>query len=130
MKIESVVVGSYQENCYIISNDNKCLIVDPGDEANKIIDKIGNLEVVGILITHHHFDHVGALEEIKNKYKVDIYDFNTTEEKEYTIDNFKFTVIKNPGHTNDSISFYFKNENIMFVGDFVFKNSIDSNHKN
>ena len=124
MKIESVVVGSYQENCYIVSIDNKCLIVDPGDEANKIIDKVGNLEVLGILVTHHHFDHVGVLEEIKNKYNVDVYDFNTTEEKEYNIDKFKFIVIKNPGHTEDSISFYFKDENIMFVGDFVFRNSI------
>lgn len=124
MIIDSVVVGDLAENCYIISKDNKCLILDPGDEANRIIDKVGEKEVLAILITHHHFDHVGALDEIKNKYKVDIYDFNTTEEKEYNIDNFKFTVINNPGHTNDSISFYFKNENTMFVGDFIFRNSI------
>lgn len=124
MKIDYVVVGDLEENCYIISKDNKCLIVDPGDEASKIIEKIGSLEVLGILITHHHFDHVGALNEISNKYNVDIYDFNTTEEKEYSIGPFKFTVINNPGHTNDSISFYFKENNFIMVGDFIFKGSI------
>ena len=65
MLIESVVVGDLAENCYIISKDNKCLIVDPGDEEDRIIDKVGNKEVLGILITHHHFDHVGALSKVK-----------------------------------------------------------------
>ncbi len=124
MKIDRVVVGGLQENCYIISIDDKCLVIDPGDEANKIIESIGNKEVLGILITHHHFDHVGALNDIENHYKVDVYDFNNLEEKKYNIGPFNFKVIFNPGHTTDSISFYFEKENAMFVGDFVFQNSI------
>ena len=123
MEINRVVVGDYQENCYILSIDNKCLVIDPGDEKDKIINAIGNNEVLGILITHHHFDHVGALEEIKNKYNVDVYDYNL-KDKEYNIGPFNFSIIKNPGHTDDSISFYFEKENTMFVGDFVFKESI------
>ena len=124
MKIDKIVVGNLFENCYVISIDNKCLIVDPGDEENRIIDFIGDMEVVGILVTHNHFDHVGALTDIKNKYKVDVYDFSNLEEKEYSIGPFTFKVIFNPGHTSDSISFYFEKENVMFVGDFIFKNSI------
>ena len=124
MKIECVRVGDLEENCYVISKDEKCLIVDPGDEANKIVELVGNKEVLGILVTHHHFDHVGALDEVLNKYKVDLYDFNTTEEKEYNVGPFEFEVIRNPGHTNDSISFYFKENKFMMVGDFVFKGSI------
>jgi glyoxylase-like metal-dependent hydrolase (beta-lactamase superfamily II) len=46
------------------------------------------------------------------------------EEKEYKIDKFNFNVIFNPGHSSDSISFYFKKENILFCGDFIFYESI------
>ena len=124
MKIDKLEVGSLLENCYVVSIDDKCLVIDPGAQADRIIDSIGNKEVLGILITHHHFDHVGALDEIKNKFKVEIYDYTTTSEKEYNIGPFVFNVMYNPGHTIDSISFYFKEENVMFVGDFIFYNSI------
>ena len=124
MKIESIVVGELEENCYILSIDNKCLVIDPGAEASRIIDKIGDKEVLGILVTHHHFDHVGVLHEIVNEYDANCYAFNNLKEKKYNIGPFKFDVIYNPGHTNDSISFYFKEDNVMFVGDFVFKGSV------
>ena len=64
MNIKRVVVGSLEENCYIVEKNNKCIIIDPGDEADKIISNI-TCEVVGILITHYHFDHIGALDELK-----------------------------------------------------------------
>lgn len=115
MNIKRVVVGKLEENCYIVENDNSCIIIDPGDEANKIIDCIDK-EVKGILITHHHFDHIGALKELKEKYKVDENNFN--------IDGFKFDVIQTPGHTTDSLTFYFKEDNLMFVGDFIFNKGI------
>lgn len=124
MKIDKVEVGTLAENCYVTSIDNKCLVIDPGAEAERIIDLIADKEVLGILITHHHFDHVGALEEIKAKYKAEVLDYTNASEKEYNIGPFTFEVIFNPGHTVDSISFYFKEENIMFVGDFIFYNSI------
>ena len=124
MKIERVVVGDLEENCYVISIDNKCLVIDPGDEADKIIDLINDKEVLGILITHHHFDHVGALTELEKKYDIVHSDFYNLEEGNVNIGPFKFQVIKNPGHTIDSTSYYFKEENIMFVGDFIFRNSI------
>ena len=53
-----------------------------------------------------------------------IYDRSNTEEKEYKIDKFNFNIIFNPGHSSDSISFYFKKENILFCGDFIFYESI------
>ena len=68
LKIITVVTGYLEENCYILHNDKDALIIDPGDDSNKIIDAIGNLNVLGILITHYHFDHVGALDDIKSKY--------------------------------------------------------------
>lgn len=124
MKVEKVSVGYLKENCYVVSIDNKCLVIDPGDEANKIISLIGNKKVEGILITHNHFDHVGAVKNIKEKYNVEVYDFNNLKEGINTIGNFTFEVIYNPGHSKDSISYYFKDDNIMFVGDFVFEGTV------
>lgn len=124
MQINIVKVGYLETNCYVLVNNNKCLIIDPGDENDKIINEIKNYEVVGILITHRHFDHIGALHDILEIYKVPVFEFNNVEEKEYKIDEFKFRVIYTKGHTSDSISFYFLNENIIFSGDFLFKNTI------
>lgn len=137
MKIEKIVVGLYQENCYLIIKDNKCIIVDPGDEENKILSRIEelNLEVIGVLVTHAHFDHVGALNPILDKYNVNLYYHNindeihynkliNVEEKEYVCDNFEFKVIYTKGHRNDSVTYYFYEENLMFTGDFLFKGSI------
>ena len=115
MNIKRVVVGSLEENCYIVEKNNKCIIIDPGDEADKIISNI-TCEVVGILITHYHFDHIGALDELKEKYNI--------KENNYDIDGFNFEVIETPGHTSDSKTYYFKDNNIMFVGDFLFRDGI------
>ena len=60
-----LVVGALQENCYVCSIGNNAFIVDPGDEANRIIDACKGKNVVEIIVTHHHFDHIGALDEIK-----------------------------------------------------------------
>lgn len=124
MKIETIKVGELETNCYLIVKNNKCLIIDPGAEADKIINKINNLKVSGIIITHSHFDHIGALGELSKYYKTKNYDINNLKEGFNNIDDFHFEVIYTKGHTSDSITIYFKNEKVMFVGDFIFKESI------
>lgn len=125
MNAEKVEVGAYQCNCYIIKRDNKVIVIDPGDEYEKIKVKIGNNEIVAILITHSHFDHVGALDNFIREYpNIQVYKYNNLKEKEYAIGNFKFRVIYTLGHTDDSVSYYFFEDNIMFTGDFIFKESI------
>lgn len=124
MTIKTVKVGWLETNCYIISIDNECLIIDPGADYNKIVREIGYLKPIGIIVTHYHFDHIGALEEVKNRYNIPIYDINNLEEKEYTIGNFKFEVIYTKGHHNTCITIYFKEDKKMFVGDFIFKGGI------
>lgn len=120
MIIKNVKVGYLETNCYILIKEKDALIIDPGDEYSKIEKEITGLNLQAILITHHHFDHVGALHKFKN---TKIIDYNI-KEKECEIGKFKFQIIKTPGHTSDSISFYFEEEEVMFVGDFVFENSI------
>ncbi len=124
MIIESVAVGSYQANCYILSIDNNCLVIDPGDEYDKIKKLIGKKNVQGILITHRHFDHIGALDKLFSDYPVKVYEYANLKEQEYKIGNFTFDVLYTKGHTSDSVTYYFKNERIMFTGDFLFLNNI------
>lgn len=121
MKIEKIVVGFLEENCYVLSKDKQVLIIDPGDEIDKIKHVIGEFKVVGVLITHNHFDHIGALSYFD---KSIIHNFSNLEEKEYNIDNFKFDVIYTPGHSSDSVSYFFNDINSLFSGDFIFYESI------
>ena len=125
MDLKIIKVGPLEENCYIISND-KTIVIDPGDEANKIISylKDNNLDLDSILITHHHFVHVGALEDLLNYKKVEVYDISNLEEKNYNISGFNVEVIYTKGHTDDSVTYYFKDYSMMFVGDFIFEGSI------
>lgn len=116
MDIKKVVVGDLEENCYIVSKGNRCLVIDPGDEFSKIDKELKGKEVVGCLITHYHPDHIGALEELLSKYDIEV-------NKDFTKE-FEYEVIHTPGHTYDSKIFYFKKNNIMFTGDFIFQSSI------
>ena len=124
MKIEKVIVGPIETNCYILNKNNHILIIDPGDEFNKISSKINNYIVDGIIITHYHFDHIGALEELKNKYQTKVYDYSNLNEGVNKIGDFTFNVLYTPGHKEDLITIIFNEEKVMFVGDFIFKNSI------
>ncbi len=124
MEIKKVVTGSLDENCYILIKNNECLIVDPGSDFPKIKEEIGNNKILGVLITHSHFDHIGALRNFLTKRSIKIFKRSNLEEKEYTIGSFKFKCIYTPGHSKDSVAFYFEEEKIMFIGDFIFKDSI------
>jgi len=62
-----------------------------------------------------------TIKEFKN---IDVYSFDNLEEREYNIGLFKFKVIFNPGHSSDSVSYYFYKDNLLFCGDFIFKNNI------
>lgn len=124
MNVEILKVGTLKCNCYILTKGNEALVIDPGDEVEKIKSHLNNKNVLGILITHHHFDHIGALNDLKQERNIQVFDNSNLEEKQYSIGPFTFEVIKTSGHSNDSISFYFKDYNLMFVGDFIFKGSI------
>lgn len=124
MKVDRVIVGDLECNCYLIDINGKVLIVDPGDDALKIINKISNRDVVGIIVTHYHFDHIGALDEIINKYNVMVYDINNLVEGKNKISDFNFCVIYTLGHKEDAITLYFEDEGIMFTGDFIFRNCV------
>ncbi|NLZ75445.1 MAG: MBL fold metallo-hydrolase, partial [Erysipelotrichia bacterium] len=75
MKVEVIKVGMFQTNCYLVSNENEMIIIDPGASFKKIdevIQKNENVKVVAILLTHGHFDHIGAVDKLKEKYNCPI----------------------------------------------------------
>lgn len=124
MKINSIKVGYLECNCYLIEKNKECLLIDPGEDLEKIENFIKGKNIKGILITHSHFDHTASANDLKKKYSIPIYDVNNLKEGINNIDIFTFEVIKTFGHTMDSICFYFEKEKIMFTGDFLFYHTI------
>ena len=125
MEIKSVVTGYLDENCYILIKNGNCIVVDPGDDYNSIKESIGDNKVLSVLITHSHVDHIGALRNFLTKRNIKIFKRSNLEDnEEYKIGDFTFKSIFTPGHSKDSVTFYFENEKIMFIGDFIFKESI------
>lgn len=86
MNISSLTLGIVDTNCYFLSNDQGTIIVDPADNAEVIIShakEIG-LPVEGILLTHTHFDHIAALDEVAYEFDVGVY--VAAEEREWLRD--------------------------------------------
>ncbi len=123
MRVERIVTGAMDENCYVIKEGKEVLVVDPGSDGRRIKEAIGEATLTAVLITHSHFDHVGALREIIQR-TTPIYKRSTLEEKEYQVGPFTFAVLFTPGHSSDSVSFYFEKEKAFFSGDFLFRGSI------
>lgn len=126
MKIERIVTGFLEENCYLLKDEKnkECIIIDPGADFENIKKEINDCKVLKVLLTHNHFDHVGALEDVISEYHVEVLDKNNLKEKNYNLNNFNFKVIFTPGHTLDSVTYHFEKENIMFTGDFLFQGTI------
>lgn len=122
MDIKRLVLGNLKTNCYIISKNGKCLIIDPACDSEYIIKNTKNLKIVGVIVTHYHFDHIGALDYFKNL-NINIYDvYNLSFYN--SIDDFNFYKIDTKGHHDTCITIYFKEEAVMFTGDFLFFESI------
>lgn len=113
LNYEKLIVGEMRTNCYLVWDEDKnTVVIDPGDEGEFISEEIEKrqLKLIGILLTHRHFDHVGALKYLQLIYNVPI--IKTA---------FDFQAIKTPGHTMDSVCFYSPLLRVVFTGDTLFK---------
>ncbi len=156
LQVTTLTLGMMATNCYLAQNKetDEMLVFDPGDEAERIIRQIteqkGNPEA--ILLTHGHFDHIGAVDAIKERYDIPVYapekereilmdpEKNLTglygtgytlEADRYLADNeeillagFKIKVLYTPGHTSGSACYYFPDEDVLFSGDTLFYCSV------
>ena len=131
MKIKTVKVGSLQTNCYIVSDEKsqEAVIIDPGDEAPKILPQIRGLVVRYIILTHGHPDHFGAIDELKRATGAPLL-MNDQDEWFFKPDQVlhdgdvvKFggqalKVLQTPGHTRGGICLYTQGH--LFSGDTLF----------
>ncbi len=76
MRTTTIALGMLQTNCYIVEDDAKrALIIDPGAKAERIMAFLEKEEIVpaAIVLTHGHFDHIGAVDELHRHYQIPVY---------------------------------------------------------
>lgn len=75
VSVERLVVGELAVNCYIVENTqtHECFIVDPGAEAKRIVERVRDRRVSAVLLTHGHYDHIGAVDEVCAHFGVPVY---------------------------------------------------------
>ena len=144
MKVYALPLGDYQTNCYIAHEEGEtnCILVDPGYQCEDILDvcREKGLSIAAILLTHGHFDHVGAVKELAAETGCDVYlheadlsmppmmtagklyyTHSYEEGDTLTIAGMSVSVLHTPGHTPGSVCL--KIENHLFSGDTLFAGS-------
>jgi hydroxyacylglutathione hydrolase len=157
IKIEKMVLGMVQTNTWFVINEKtkELILIDPADDAGRIIRKIeaDGLKLQGILLTHGHFDHIGAVDDLRAYFK-DVQCYAGEKEEEVlengsynlsaswaaalsiradrllrdketlTLAGFKIKVIETPGHTKGGVCYYLSEEGVLFSGDTLFRTSV------
>jgi glyoxylase-like metal-dependent hydrolase (beta-lactamase superfamily II) len=157
MDVRMFTVGPVQENCFLFRRDgtDRALIVDPGEEPEKLlraIDALG-LTLDGILLTHTHFDHIGAVTPVARATGAEVWvpeiekgvlaDINSfvpwpgfgpfeDYEAEHTVNGgerlelagFEVEVLFTPGHSPGHVTYSIPDERAVFSGDVLFQGSV------
>ena len=144
LKVYAMALGAYQTNCYIIHEENSktCCVIDPGYEADVILDKLDDLGLTleAVLLTHGHFDHVGAVKDLAAETQCEVYihpdDLSLppmmtagtlyytktyTEGSLLKLAGLEIAVLHTPGHTPGSVCLLA--ETTIFAGDTLFQGS-------
>ncbi|MGN0291621.1 MAG: MBL fold metallo-hydrolase [Lachnospiraceae bacterium] len=156
LAVKHMIVGAVATNCYLAMNTKtkEALIIDPGDSAKRIAEIIKEEGVtpVAVLLTHGHFDHAMAAEELAGEFQIPIYAHEKEQETLETprinlsgmigqslifhADNyvkdgdvlnlagFEIKVLHTPGHTLGGVCYYLEKEKVLFSGDTLFCQSV------
>ncbi len=144
LKVHTLPLGAYQTNCYIIheASGKSCCVIDPGYNAGTILDKLDSLGLTleAILLTHGHFDHVGAVKELSSETGCRVYlcaddlsmppmvtagplhyTHTYAEGDRLTLSGLDIAVLHTPGHTPGSVCLIV--DDALFSGDTLFAGS-------
>ncbi len=147
MHIKTLVVGLFEENCYIVADESslECAIIDPGAEGTRILDYLeeNHLRCSAVMLTHDHADHIEALENVLAETTAqhwmhagdngvvigsEPYALVAPPETRFYAEGdsvevgaLRFTVLETPGHTPGSVCLVC--ENAIFTGDTLFRGS-------
>ena len=141
MELIHLNVGRLQTNCYIVWHEGStcCAVIDPGEEADRILRTVQSkgLSIEAILLTHGHFDHVGAVKDLHNQTGCKVYmnmkelalpesltdgtllyTHNYNADDTVTAGGINFSVMETPGHSEGSVCLLCGD--VIFSGDTLF----------
>lgn len=149
VKFKNIPVGILQVNCYIVwvEGHRDALIIDPGDEPDKIGDAVDSLDLTptGILLTHVHIDHIRGVSDLSARFGLPVWchendreqylspenellpwlpaakDLPDITDPPATLPDASYEIIWTPGHTRGGVCYYFKDDGLLFSGDTLFK---------
>ena len=141
MNLKTLALGAYQTNCQLLSNGTEAIVIDPGYEPDTILDALEGMTLKAIVLTHGHFDHVGAVRELVaetgcavyiHAAEADLPPMVTAGPLYYThtfdegdtitpISGVELHVLHTPGHTPGSVCLICGQE--LFAGDTLFAGS-------
>ena len=153
MQIKVMPLGPLETNCYLLSNSTEAVVIDPGGKPDPILEWLNNhkLKLTHILNTHLHFDHTygnsrllavsgvkiqaGAAEKLLagtpltqgglfDLPPVDDYSWEAIEPGCYQMLGMTCEVRATPGHSPGSLTYYFPDAAVAFVGDVIFRGSV------
>ena len=135
VEVHKVVVGSYDNNVFVVKcrQTGESLLIDAANEHERLLDLCQRLNVRRVLETHGHFDHIGAVPQIREAgYEVGVtaldapmlkdvgYDVFIDDAEVIEVGRLRLHAIHNPGHTRGSISFAVAGTPLLFTGDTLF----------
>ena len=156
IKIGRMMLGVCQTNCYFVYREgsSKVIFIDPADYGEQIFKamKDNGFEVVAILLTHGHFDHIWGCSRLRQLTSAPVYAYEGEEKvllsadlnvsagagractvkantllkdgEEVTVEGMTFKLIATPGHTQGSCCYYFEEANMLISGDTLFEESV------
>lgn len=122
MEVKRIVNGRWEENCYIISYQEKAIVIDPGGNIEQMLDYLNNnsLTVSAVLNTHAHFDHIVCVKDLVEKYNCPFY-LHSKDERLLKSANFYMNLFEGDEKVRiPSVNFYIdKIESPLVIGNFL-----------